>query len=202
MIKEDSAKEEIVLKAQVLFQQYGLKKTTMDEIAFACGRAKSTLYHYFKSKEEVFDYVLKLEITNLRREVKKKVDEQNEVKHKIRAYFLAFHTGIMDKINLYRSVTLDIDGECLGLMGKNKDYRASNIQKFMTFERDYITHILEDAYDLGEFTKIEKDDIPFFSETLIAAFLGVMSYVLETDSLRDEEKLDKTVSLLTQQIFS
>jgi hypothetical protein len=61
---------------------------------------------------------------------------------------------------------------------------------------------LEDAYDLGEFTKIEKDDIPFFSETLIAAFLGVMSYVLETDSLRDEEKLDKTVSLLTQQIFS
>ncbi|WP_346858794.1 TetR/AcrR family transcriptional regulator [uncultured Draconibacterium sp.] len=202
MIKEDSAKEEIVLKAQVLFQQYGLKKTTMDEIAYACGKAKSTLYHYFKSKEEVFDHVLKLEITNLRREVKKKVDEQNEVKDKIRAYFLAFHTGIMDKINLYRSVTLDIDGECLGLMGKNKDYRASNIQKFMTFERDYITRILEDAYALGKFTKIEKDDIPFFSETLIAAFLGVMSYVIETDSLRDAEKLDKTVSLLTQQIFS
>ncbi|WP_346855434.1 TetR/AcrR family transcriptional regulator [uncultured Draconibacterium sp.] len=202
MIKEDSAKEEIVLKAQVLFQQYGLKKTTMDEIAYACGKAKSTLYHYFKSKEEVFDHVLKLEITNLRREVKKKVDAQNEVKNKIRAYFLAFHTGIMDKINLYRSVTLDVDGECLGLMGKNKDYRASNIQKFMTFERDYITRILEGAYDLGEFTKIDKDDIPFFSETLIAAFLGVMSYVIETDSLRDAEKLDKTVSLLTQQIFS
>jgi len=202
MTKEDSAKQEIVLKAQVLFQQFGLKKTTMDEIAFACGKAKSTLYHYFKSKEEVFDYVLKLEITNLRREVKDKVDRQKEVKDKIRAYFLTFHIGIIDNINLYRSVTLDMDGECLGLMGQNKDYRASNIKKFMTFERDYITRILEDAYDLGEFTKIEKSDIPFFSETLIAAFLGVMSYVIETDSLRDMEKLDKTVSLLTTQIFS
>lgn len=202
MIKEDSAKQEIVLKAQVLFQQFGLKKTTMDEIAFACGKAKSTLYHYFKSKEEVFDHVLKLEITNLRREVKDKVDRQKEVKDKIRAYFLAFHIGIIDNINLYRSVTLDMDGECLGLMGQNKDYRASNIRKFMTFERDYITRILEDAFDSGEFTKIEKSDIPFFSETLIAAFLGVMSYVIETDSLRDMEKLDKTVSLLTKQIFS
>ena len=43
--KGDRVREEILVQAQILFQQYGLKKTTMDEIAAACGKAKSTLYH-------------------------------------------------------------------------------------------------------------------------------------------------------------
>ncbi len=40
--KDEIVKGEIVTKAQKLFQQFGLKKTTMDEIAEASGKAKST----------------------------------------------------------------------------------------------------------------------------------------------------------------
>jgi len=202
MSKEELVKQEIVLKAQSLFKQFGLKKTTMDEIAFACGKAKSTLYHYFKSKEEVFEEVLQLEVTNLRKEVKSHVDEVKSVKDKIMTYFITFHTEVVNKLNLYRTIKLEMTSNAVHLSLPNKKYRIDSVQRFIEFEKNYLSRILDDAYDSGEFRKIEKEDIPFFSEVLIAAFLGVMSYTVEYDALRNKEKLRKTVDILISQVLS
>ena len=46
--KEEQLREESITAAQKLFQQYGLHKTTMEDIAKAMGRGKSTLYYYYK----------------------------------------------------------------------------------------------------------------------------------------------------------
>jgi len=202
MTKDEIVKQEIVTKAQYLFKQFGLKKTTMDEIAFACGKAKSTLYHYFKSKEEVFEEVLKMEVVNLRQVVKAHVEEVKGVKDKIMTYFITFHTEVVYKLNLYRTIKLEMDSNAVHLALPNKKYRIDSVQKFIEFEKDYLTRILDDAYDSGEFRKIEKDDIPFFSEVLIAAFFGVMSYTIEHDALQNKEKLRKTVDILISQVLS
>ncbi len=202
MTKDEIVRQEIVEKAQVLFQQFGLKKTTMDEIAFACGKAKSTLYHYFKSKEEVFDAVLKLEVTNLRKSVKSSVDEVKTLQEKLMTYFVVFHKGVVNKLNLYRTLKLEINGRVTNLSLLHRSLDISPIKKFIDFEADYLARIMNDSYDAGELTKIEKEDIPFFSEILVAAFLGVMSYNIETDALKNKEKLHKTATLFIKQIFS
>jgi AcrR family transcriptional regulator len=202
MTKDEIVKQEIILKAQGLFQQFGLKKTTMDEIAFACGKAKSTLYHYFKSKEEVFEEVLKMEVTNLRKVVKSQVDEVKTIKEKLMAYFVAFHTGVVNKLNLYRTLKIEIDGRLTHLSLPHKKQGIKPIKRFIDFEANYVARILYDAYDSAEFTKIDKEDIPFFSEILVAAFLGVMSYTIETDALINKEKLRKTADMLISQVFS
>ncbi|MCK4357400.1 MAG: helix-turn-helix transcriptional regulator, partial [Candidatus Cloacimonetes bacterium] len=44
-------KEQILKVAGNIFAKFGLKKTTMDEIAKLARMGKSTLYYYFKSKE-------------------------------------------------------------------------------------------------------------------------------------------------------
>ena len=54
-------KNRIIEVAQDIFKKYGFRKSTMDEIAEAAGKGKSTLYHYFKSKEEVFAAVIEKE---------------------------------------------------------------------------------------------------------------------------------------------
>ena len=199
--KDEVVKKEIIERAQELFQQFGLKKTTMDEIALACGKAKSTLYHYFNSKEEVFEEVVRMEVRNLRLIVKSKVDEVNTVKDKMNAYFITFHQEVINKINLYRIIKSEINGAGpLNLRGnKNK---MNNFIKFLEFEKAYLTRILEDGFDCGEFTKIEREDIPWFSETLIAAFLGITSYSIETQTEQFNEKLQKTSNILLNQIFS
>lgn len=45
--------EHIVLKAQQLFINRGIKATSMDDIAKEAGYSKATLYVYFKNKEEI-----------------------------------------------------------------------------------------------------------------------------------------------------
>ena len=55
MTKEEIIVQEVLNGAKQLMQQYGLKKTTMEDIAKSVGKSKSTLYYYFKDKEEIFD---------------------------------------------------------------------------------------------------------------------------------------------------
>ena len=148
--KDEIVKDEILKHAQKLFQQYGLKKTTMDEIAAACGKAKSTLYHYFKNKEEVFEHVFEEELRNLRISVKEKVDKTTAIKDKLSAYFVNFHMEILDRMNLYRTVKLEVIKE---------NYRKHYLHKLMGFETSYVTRLLQDAYDTGEFNGVNRDDI-------------------------------------------
>ncbi len=51
--KTDPRREEIVRAAAALFNVTGYHNTTMDAVAEAIGLRKPTLYHYFKSKEEI-----------------------------------------------------------------------------------------------------------------------------------------------------
>ena len=52
-----NSKQQIIEAAGVIFERYGFKKTTMDDIAYAAGKGKSSLYYYFKNKEQVFEAV-------------------------------------------------------------------------------------------------------------------------------------------------
>ena len=53
MHKDDIIRADILRAAEALFQKWGLKKTTMEDIAKEAGKGKSTLYYYFKSKAEI-----------------------------------------------------------------------------------------------------------------------------------------------------
>lgn len=48
-----TSKEEILKKAIELFKQKGYHKTSMANIADACGLIKGSIYHHFKSKDEI-----------------------------------------------------------------------------------------------------------------------------------------------------
>ncbi|HBL78336.1 MAG: hypothetical protein A2W90_16235 [Bacteroidetes bacterium GWF2_42_66] len=190
--KDEIVKNEILFQAQKLFQQYGLKKTTMDDIALACGKAKSTLYHYFTSKIEVFDAVVEMEVINLRKHVKDKVEEHKRMLDKIKTYALEFHKEAIHKVNLYRIMKQDFIAEA---------YAKKHFFKMMEFEQKYIIRILEDGYDSGEYKEINKEDIPWIAEMFLAAFLGVVQYTVEKDGFLNEEKLEKTINLIAPRIF-
>ena len=55
----DNKKERILRIAENQFARYGIQKTTMDEIAKKARMGKSTLYYYFKSKEDIFAEVIR-----------------------------------------------------------------------------------------------------------------------------------------------
>lgn len=47
-------REQIIKAARKLFKQYGFKKASMSDIALMVHKSKSSIYYYFKSKEEIF----------------------------------------------------------------------------------------------------------------------------------------------------
>lgn len=62
MSEESAVKKNILDAARKVFSQYGYKKTSMSDIAKESGKAKSSLYHYFESKEAIFVTVIKEKI--------------------------------------------------------------------------------------------------------------------------------------------
>ncbi len=56
--KPDERRREIVAAARELFEKQQYEKTTMKDVMNKLGIAKGTIYHYFKSKEELLEAVI------------------------------------------------------------------------------------------------------------------------------------------------
>ncbi|MBN2167032.1 MAG: TetR/AcrR family transcriptional regulator [Marinilabiliaceae bacterium] len=191
--KDEIVKDEIISRAQELFQQYGMKKTTMDEIAAASGKAKSTLYHYFKSKDEVFDEVITKEMRNLRKIIKDKVDDHKSMVDKLSTYAREYYSEVINKVNVYRILKKETQAE---------RKHAILFNRMMDFEKAYIIRILEDGLDSGEYTRIERNDIETAAEMFLAAFYGLMLYSIEKEGFIDQFKIQNMISMLIPKVFS
>ncbi|MDE6020198.1 MAG: TetR/AcrR family transcriptional regulator [Ruminococcus sp.] len=55
---EQFNRDNILTAAKELFDSYGIEKTTMDDIAKHADYSKSTIYVYFKSKEDIFNSIV------------------------------------------------------------------------------------------------------------------------------------------------
>jgi len=190
--KDEQVKDEIILQAQKLFKQFGLKKTTMDEIAMASGKAKSTLYHYFKSKDEVFDAVLNKEHTSLRKLVTEEVNKQVNLKEKLRTYFVTFHQETTKKINLYRVLKQDLHVEL-----SSRD-RYINI---LDIETSFVSDMIIKGIESGELTGIEKSNSQWFSELMVIAFLGIVKHTIIVGDEFDIDELYKVADVIISRLI-
>lgn len=102
--KEEQIKEEALLAAQKLFQQFGLRKTTMEDIAKVMGKGKSTLYYYYKSKEEIFNDVIMREIDEVFNKTRSEIEKITSAEEKLKTYFSVSTRTIKQKVILYKII--------------------------------------------------------------------------------------------------
>jgi AcrR family transcriptional regulator len=67
------------------FSQNGYSGATMDSIAVSAGVAKGTLYYHFKSKEEIFKYIITEGMELINEEVQNAADREEDILNKLRA---------------------------------------------------------------------------------------------------------------------
>ncbi len=97
--------QEIILAtAQKLFARFGFNKTTVDEIAAAAHMAKSTLYHHFPSKEEIFRGVIELESQDLARRIQDAVEAADSPQERLRAYMVTRMSRLRELANFYSAL--------------------------------------------------------------------------------------------------
>ena len=82
----DSIQEQIIQAAQQLFQQYGLQKVTMDDVAREIGKRRSSLYYYYRNKEEILDAAIDVEMQEILAEIVQAVEQADGFEQKLTAY--------------------------------------------------------------------------------------------------------------------
>ncbi len=189
--KDDIIKDEILEEAQKLFRQFGLKKTTMEDIAKAMGKGKSTLYYYYCSKEDIFDAVILREMQQVFESVSEAVEKAGTAEEKLKAFTLTKIRAVQKKANLYKIVR----GELQETMRCTKHLHA----EYDIRETRLIKEILLFGVNNGEFTKLISKELDILPSVMVSSLRG-----LERDLLvggkyaKLETRMDSIMGILVR----
>jgi AcrR family transcriptional regulator len=104
MINKEEFRKKVIISAGQIFSRYGFKKTTMDEIAKALKMGKSSIYYYFKSKEEIFEAVVLYEANILRNELTTSIKSVESPVDKMRNYVFVRMKSFEKLSNYYNAI--------------------------------------------------------------------------------------------------
>lgn len=163
--KDELMVREILSTAKELFARHGLKKTTMEDIANAMGKGKSTLYYYFIGKTELFEAVVDEELKNLSRLTRQAINMATTAKDKLKAY-VRIRAVIIEKFQNLSAVVYD------GIFNHIADILKLK-EKHDEIQIELIKEIIKGGVQSGEFRELAEKKIELFSWTLVAAFRGI-----------------------------
>jgi len=200
--KDEKIRAEVFTVAQKLFQKYGFSKTTMEDIAKAMGRGKSTLYYYYKSKEEIFDEVIIREAKEIQHKTREAVEAVPSAEEKIAAYIQTSYNSARERILFYRVMKEDLFNMDADFIFQTKTFRKVVFDQLNAQELEYIKGIIQYGIDRKEFTSetlkiIDTTAYIIISTIRSIAFSIAMDLTNEVESPDHvEDKLDVLIHLL------
>lgn len=120
MVDKEKFRKKIVLSASRMFSRYGFKKTTMEEIANALNKGKSSIYYYFKSKEEIFEAVIDHEAQVLKNELSKIIKSTDDPERILRRY-VKIRMNSFEKLSNYYNAIFNRDLDHFDFIEKQRE---------------------------------------------------------------------------------
>ncbi len=189
MEKDEIVIGEILSGAKKLFGKHGLKKTTMEEIATAAGKGKSTLYYYFPSKNEIFEAVVEDEMKNVVKRIREAVNASLTAKEKLKAFLQAQITSIIG-FHSFREVLFDDLVTSMRMLIVIKS-------RYEQIQIDMIREILLGGSQSGEFKEMSTDRMNKMSFVMVTAFRGLhFPLSVELSELQTNEYFDEMIDML------
>jgi AcrR family transcriptional regulator len=134
---QDANRNAILDASRDLFARFGYKKTTMEDIAMALRKGKSSLYYYFKNKEEIFQAVIELESELLHTKLQEVVKTGGDAAQKLRNYVTIRMETIGQLENYQKVLKEDLYG--------GYDFLGSYKQKGDVLEEGLLKSILDEG---------------------------------------------------------
>ena len=167
MLDKDEVKEAIINVARHIFSRFGFKKTTMDEIAIASRKGKSSIYYYFASKEEIFQAVVEKEAFILKQELIRAISEADSPTQKLKAHVLV-RMGTMEKLaNFYSAIKDDYLSHLDFIEKIRKKYDLEEIQMMQNILNEGVNNNIFEIEDtalaaIAIVTALKGMEIPLF----------------------------------------
>lgn len=185
VIKEE-VRDQIIDSASKIFSRFGFKKTTMDDIALSMHKGKSSIYYYFKSKEEIFEAVIDKEVTVFKSEVTQLLLPVKSPKEKLRIYISTRMHALKRMSNFYEA----IKSEYLSHLDFINKIRV----KYDENEVVTVTNLLKSGIESGEF---RLDDPQLAAMAIVTTMKGLEIPLFWSGEQQDTDKrIDNLLSLL------
>ena len=132
MLQTKLSKKDLILSSAIqIFCDNGFDRTTINEVAKKAGIGKSTVYEYFKSKDELFIECIRAMIKHYNNGFNDILDKDISFKEKL--YAILEHTE-----NLFLQAAIG-----LSMLHKNPPKEIFDMQDIINSERTYINSCLQ-----------------------------------------------------------
>jgi AcrR family transcriptional regulator len=179
--QEETAKAEILKSASNCFRKWGLKKTTMEDVAREAGKGKSTLYYYYKSKEEILEELLINEMNDIETKTNNIADNFDSVREKLSRFITVMADEIKKTSCIYPLIRREIKG--------NKNANEKFYRYMVEKEEMNVTNILKEGLKVGEFNFSNGVDLKKTAKVIIAIFNGLWSSPLFEEKDNEKNKI-------------
>jgi len=169
MVDKQEVKDSIISAARSIFSKYGFKKTTMDDIARAMRKGKSSIYYYFTSKEEIYQAVVEKESLLLKVSISSSIDLVESPKDKLKNYIFTRMTTYSKLANFYNAIKDEYLSHLAFIDNIRKKYDNDEINMVQEILRDGVNRNvfkIEDTYLAATaiVTAMKGLEIPLFWE--------------------------------------
>ena len=176
-------RQEIIDSARSLFTEYGYKKVTMDEIANNANVTKKTIYHYFKDKNELFEYFITEELEKIKDKFEKQLAKKSTFSKRI-------SLGVKEILDFKKNSPL------IASLTKEQKLNGTTYSKFLSHYDDEIINYL----DLKIEDEIKKGTIKKCNTKLTAFIIYKVfsSIIFEYKDKLEEKEIIKEISSILQ----
>lgn len=184
---QDDVRQSLLDAAREIFSRYGYNKTTVDDIAKAARKGKSTFYYYYKSKEEIFQDVIEKEAQIFKLNLIESISAEVGPIEKIKNYISTRLNTFKNLINFYSA-----------LRNENQEHFAFIERTREKYDSEQVNIIKMILLEGIKNEIIELKDVDLASESL-AVILKGLEYNLLFSSKNiniEEEKIDKILSMV------
>lgn len=184
----DEVREQIVQAARQVFARYGYKKTALDDIARESRKGKSTIYYYFKSKDDIFKAVIDAEAEIRTRAIEEQINQIGDPKQKLKTYIYVRMRTLRLVVNYYEAIKNDLLDQL---------YFVDNLRtEHFEAEIELIRKMFLEGIEMGEYT-VQNPELT--AKTVVAALHG-FEVPLILKNLSDEE-LQKAIDEMLNILF-
>lgn len=186
-IGKDEVREHLVQAARQVFMRYGFKKTALDDIAKEARKGKSTIYYYFKSKDEIFKAVIEAESEIRNQTIDEQVSAVEDPQQKLRTYIFVRLLSLKKVDNYYEAIKNDL----LDNLYFINSLRIKHLDSEVTF----VKNLLQEGIDKGVYT-IQNPELT--ARTLVTLLQGFEVPLIQKN-LTDEEiqkSIDEMLNIL------
>jgi len=183
---EKDVKEAILNAAANVFAKYGYIKTTMNDIAATVKKGKSSLYHYFPGKEQVFQAVLDKEFGAIKSEVEEAISKENTPQKKLSVFISTRMYALHNRANFYSA----LKDEFMEHFTFIEKFRETYDQ----IEQNTIKNLLVQGINEGTFGIKDVDTTAF---GIFFAMKGIeYSWIVAIDAAQKEKILSNMLEIL------